>query len=146
MTEPPDELAPSLLDRLKTGAGVGAAFSVFVPLILLGALLERSWEFEARGALLHAGVLALTYPLGAMATGAVFMSLHPYLTNAPLLYAWGMISMVPWSFGIAVAMERGYADWTSLHTFLVIAGCLLGIAVAAGFGGPTSTATPHQRG
>src|SRR5690606_5409521 len=115
-------------------------------LLLLGALLERSWEFETRGHLLHAGVLAVTYPLGAIVTGAVFMALHPYLTNAILLYGWGVISMLPWSIGIAVGMERGYADWTALHTFLAVAGSLLGVGIAAGIGPPTSTARSHQRG
>jgi hypothetical protein len=114
---PPD--AP-LRVRLAAGAGLGACFGVFVPLIA-GLWWLRGAEFVTRrGLRVRADLLTVTYALGALVSGALLFALAPRASRPAIAGLAGAVAMLPWLAGIALCMDRGYANWTVQHTILTL--------------------------
>jgi hypothetical protein len=122
--------APWWKRSLRMSAYVGVAFSPFVGVILL-MLLIGGPEQQSKGTLWRMDLLALNYAIGAFVAGAImglFLRVARFLSVAIL---GGVLSFIPWVFGIAIASNYGYRDWTTTHTLIsAVTAALLG----AGFG------------
>jgi hypothetical protein len=116
-------------ERLQQGAAIFLRNYGWAALILLlfGAL--SGWEYTiANGLSLRLDVLALTYPLGAALTGALFGLWARALRRLPAALVSGPVATLPWAAGIVVAVDRGWAEWTPLHSLMLLGfGLLMGL-------------------
>jgi hypothetical protein len=112
-------LASHLRDSVQL-AGLWAAFAV-IPLTL-GFIF--GWEVQARSATWHLGWFAATYLPGVTFFFLLLGLGSRRIASRILGAAWGVVAALPLCLGLAFSMNRGYEDWTDLHTFLLVISAL----------------------
>ncbi len=114
---------------------VVTAFAVPI-LILLVLYLFGGPEQLWRGRAVRADLLLLVYPVGLLLMGAIGVTLLPRATKPWTALTAGILAVAPLCFGIGLTADRGYADWTWLHTGIsAFCSILFGWALASGFTG-----------
>lgn len=93
----------SAADRLKYGLTWGLSFGIFTPLILAVPVMAGSWVAMSHRTPVNFGLLAITYPAGAVATGVLFFLLPPQRIRIARVL-WGIVSFMPWSLAMGVAV------------------------------------------
>lgn len=119
----------------RAARGVRVALTWFLPyvgLIVVILLVNGPELVTRRGHHIRVDLLAVTYSLGALALGAL-VGLWPWFRTLIGAVLGGWLAMLPMVAGIVLAVDHGYADWTSRHSLLVIVtSVLLGAGVGLG--------------
>ena len=129
----------------RMGLLMGLGFGVFDLIILL--LLITGGRYHACSNRSYSGtcdwlLLALTYPAGAGAMGAILGAALPAFRRLWLAIPFGILATIPWFAGIAVADVRARAHWQESDTLLVL-GCATAFGSAVGY---IIWKTPKARG
>jgi hypothetical protein len=110
----------------------GVGFGMFDVLILGSALFGGRYQSCSKSGhdICDMYLLAVTYPIGAAAMGAIFGACYPLCRRLWLAVLVGSVAMVPWFAGIAVTNVKTEARWTESDSWLVgICSVLMGAAL-----------------
>ena len=76
-------------------------------------------------------LLAVTYPIGAAAMGAILGACYPLCRRLWLAVLVGTAAMLPWFAGIAISNVKTRAQWTEADSWLV---GICSLLIGAGLG------------
>jgi len=122
--------------RRRAALVARAMLQLFLPftLAILLALLVDGPEQQQGREFVRVDLLFFTYSTGAALAGAIVGCWLPATRNVWSAILVGVVAFLPWSVGIDLAIDHGYAHWTTAHTAMsAIFTLLFGPALGYGF-------------